>query len=97
MTEIDKFIRESDNIRAIMKRTLGDQFEPAMAATAIKILEYQHRTGIETSLSAAINLVKSMKMEGYPTDRLRAASIWWECHKIYFFNALYSLMDDQEE
>lgn len=93
MTETEKFIRDSDNIRAIMKRTLGDQFESAMAATAIKILEYQHRTGIDTSLSAAINLVKVMQMEGYPTDRIRAASIWWECHKVYFMTALYEVFE----
>ncbi len=94
MTEREQFRRESDNIRAIMKRTLGDAFEPAMAATAIKILEYQYSAGIETSLSAAISLVKGFQKEGLPTDRIRAASIWWECNNLYFMSALYELFDE---
>lgn len=94
MTEKEQFLRDSDNIRAIMKRTLGDQFEPAMAATAIKILEFQYSACIDTSLSAAMVLCKGLKHQGLPTDRIRAASIWWECNQVYFFTALYDLMEE---
>lgn len=94
MTEIQQFIRDADSIRMTMKKTLGEKYEDTMAHYAMKILDHQSLHQIDTSLMAAIHLYKCMHKEGYPTDRLRAASIWWECHKVYFFNALYELFDE---
>jgi hypothetical protein len=94
MSDNEKFIRESDQIRQIMKQTLGVNYEPAMAMTAIVIIEYQYAHDLPSSLIAAIQMYRGMKLAGLPTDRIQAASVWWECNNLFFYHALYKLFDE---
>jgi hypothetical protein len=95
MSETEKFIRESGEILRIMKQTLGVNYEPAMARTAVVIIEYQYAHELPTSLIAAIQMYRGMKLAGLPTDRVQAASVWWECNNLYFYHALYRLFDEE--
>lgn len=94
MSETEKFLIEGNAIRNIMRKSLGQDYEVYMAKTAIQIVEYQYRVNLESSLIAGIEICKAMKKEGYPVDRIKAASVWWECNKLYFCTALYDLMDE---